>query len=170
MWRKINNLINKPYPYYIPYSSSIRLLIILSTMIPLFLIIFRPFGLQNWNCEYSTIILAGLTIPIFLSLAFNFYLVSKTLPKFFNEDSWSIGKEVIWSMWNIAVIILATDIYWRLLPVCAVNAGSIGSNLYESLLIGFFSSHHLHFNQLQPGLKGQAEESGGFKPKPDRTS
>ncbi len=155
MLRNITDLLNKPYPYYIPYSSSIRLLIILSTMIPLILIVLRPFGLENWNCEYGTLLLAGLTLPIFLSLAFNFYLVSKTLPKFFNEDSWSIGKEIVWSMWNIAVIILATDLYWRFMPVCPVNVGPLGSGIHESLLIAFFPAITCIAINYNRALKGK---------------
>lgn len=155
MWQAVINLIQKPYPYYIPYSSSIRLLIILSTMVPLILIVLRPFGLENWNCEYSTLLLAGLTLPIFLALAFNFYLISKALPKFFNEDSWSIGKEIVWSMWNIAVIILATDVYRRFMPICPVNVGSLGSGIYESLLIGFFPAITCITINYNRALKGK---------------
>jgi len=72
MLRSIINILNKPYPYYIPFSESIKLLVVLSIIIPAFLIIFQPFGLEDWQCEYGTWILAGMTLPIFAALALNF--------------------------------------------------------------------------------------------------
>jgi len=67
--------------------------------------------LDDWQCEFLTALLVGLSVPIFIGLAVNFYGVSKTWPAFFNEDTWSIGKELIWSIWNMIIILIFVEIY-----------------------------------------------------------
>ena len=84
---KLFDILKQPYPYYLPFSRSFKLLIFLSMTIPLFLIVFKPFGLNFWVYEYKYWVLVGMGLPIFLTLVTNFYGVVKLLPKFFNEDT-----------------------------------------------------------------------------------
>ncbi len=138
MVRKFLDILNKPYPYYITYSSSIKLLISFSLLIPAFMIIFEPFGIEDWKCKYGTLLLASMSLPIFIGGAINFYGVSKTWPAFFDEDSWNIGKEVIWSIWNIFTILLMIEIYWHFVPVCQPIMDHFGAGLVPGLLISIF--------------------------------
>lgn len=129
-------ILNAPYPYYIPFSRSIKLLIIFSVIIPLFLIVFEPFGLSNWKCEQKNLLLSGLSMPIFITLAFNFYGVSKLIPAFFSEDSWNIWKEMLWSFWNFFTIFYTTSLYWTMVPVCASTYINWEEQLLRAFLIG----------------------------------
>ena len=138
MVRKFLDILNKPYPYYITYSSSIKLLISFSLLIPAFMIIFEPFGIEDWKCKYGTLLLASMSLPIFIGGAINFYGVSKTWPAFFDEDSWNIGKEVIWAIWNIFTILLLIEIYWYLVPVCQPIMNHFGAGILPGLLISIF--------------------------------
>jgi len=150
MLRSILNILNKPYPYYIPFSESIKLLVTLSIIIPAFLIIFRPFGLEDWSCEYAAWLLAGMTLPIFAGLVVNFYGVSKIWPWFFNEDSWNIGKEIIWSIWNTLIIILFIAAYWQIVPFCQVTMKQIDIVLLQVMVLSIFpESVCISFNYIR---------------------
>jgi len=144
---KLLSILNQPYPYYIPFSRSYKLLPILSIIGPLFLITFEPFGLAGWQCDFKVPLLVGLTVPILLSLVINFYLVSRLLPVFFDEDSWSIWREILWSMWNLATIILATAFYWKWMPFCPINTIDWGQQISNTLLVVIFpGSVCIYFN------------------------
>ena len=138
MLKNVFNILTKPYPYYIPYSSSIKLLATFSIMIPAFLIIFQPFGLEDWQCEYSTRLIAGMSLPIFVALIINFYGFSKTWSWFFNEDSWDIGREIVWSIWNILIIVIFIELYWHVVPYCQASMKHFGAGLFQGIMISIF--------------------------------
>ena len=143
----ILNFFNQPYPYYIPFSRSFKLLWIFSLIIPAFLLIFQPFGLGIWSCPQKEILIAGIFIPIFLILAINFYGISSLFPSFFNEDRWSIWREGLWWIWNVGTIIIATAYYWTVVPFCPTESIQWSTQLINSVLIGIFpGSVCLYFN------------------------
>jgi len=135
---KLRNILNKPYPFYIHRSSTLKLLLPFSLLIPAFLVIFRPFGLENWTCEYATLLLSGMSVPIFIGGFINFQGVSKTWPAFFNEDTWNIGKEVIWSIWNVFTILLLVELYWEFVPMCQQIMPYFGAGLLQGLIYSIF--------------------------------
>ena len=147
MFKKAINLINQPYPYYIPFSRSGKLLIILSLLVPGFLLLFKPFNIGQWVCPYKTALLAGLAIPVYLTLAFNFYFVSRFLPKFFSEESWTIWKEGVWSAWNFITIVISTGFYWQWVPVCTTTDLQWGQQFFAVFLISIVpGSFCIYFN------------------------
>lgn len=150
IFTKIKSLLSQPYPYYIPFSRSFKLLIILSAIIPLFLIIFRPFNLNLWDCEHKLWMILGLFVPIYMVLAFNFYFVARHLPSYFNEDKWTIGKELLWSVWIFTSIVVATSIYWLFVPYCQMSSIHWGSQFLTAFLIGIIpGAYCIYFNYSQ---------------------
>jgi LytTr DNA-binding domain-containing protein len=143
--------LQKPYPYYIPFSRSFKLLLWFSIGFPIFYLIVQPFGVNNWQCDYKTIMLLGMAIPLFIGLTINFYGLSRVFPNFFKETRWTVGKEIIWSIWNIVTIVLLVNIYFRLLPVCGDGQhSSLTSTLVYGVLIGALPSFIcVQFTQLQ---------------------
>ncbi len=77
-----------------------------------------------------------MAIPIFTALVLNFYVISQTWSWFFNEDFWNIGREIIWSLWNILVIILFIELYWHIIPFC--NMKHFQAGLFQGLMISIF--------------------------------
>ena len=144
---KLLTILNRPYPYYIPFNRSYKLLLASSIIVPLFLIIFEPFEIARWQCDLKMPLLAGLAVPILLSGALNFYLIARLFPIFFNEDGWSIWREILWSIWNITTIILATIFYWKWMPLCPVESIDWGRTVTNILLISIFPiSGCIYFN------------------------
>lgn len=143
----ITKILTTPYPYYIPFTRSIGLLVFFSLIVPLFLILFEPFGIGRSNCPQLTLVLAGISIPIFLTLSINFYGVTRLIPVFFSEDSWSIGKESIWTVWNFLTIVGATSVYWMIVPVCSTSSMEWAEQLTKAFLIGLLpGSFCIYFN------------------------
>ena len=120
-------ILAKPYPYYIPFNTSFKLILLFSIGLPLFYLLVQPFGIYNWQCPYKTWIILGMFFPMAIVLSINFYAISKISSSFFNEEKWTVGKEIVWSFWNIVTIIVTIHYYYLVNPVCGVSS-NMGSN------------------------------------------
>ncbi len=132
----ILQLLQKPYPFHARFSKSIRPILVFSTIVPLFLIVFQPFGIGASNCEWQMAMLAGTFIPIFLGLSVNFYGLVRLFSQFFDGDNWNVGKETVWSIWNFITIMFMVSIYWSLVPVCGPSSIVWTEQILNALLIG----------------------------------
>ncbi len=99
--------------------------------------------------------LLGMAIPIFLGLSLNFYGLTRMLPRFFQEEQWTVGRELIWSFWNIVTVVVLVNVYYRLLPTCGTQLDtSFTSALTYGILIGTLPSFIcIQYNQLQASKK-----------------
>jgi len=67
-----------------------------------------------------------------IMLSINFYAIPKISSSFFNEEKWTVGKEIVWSLWNILTTIVAIHYYYLENPFCSVS-----SNIGMTLVYGF---------------------------------
>lgn len=132
----ILQLLQKPYPLHVQFSRSIGPLILFSTIVPLFLIVFQPFGIGKSSCDWETAILAGTFIPIFLGLSINFYGIARLFPHLFDGNNWNVGKETVWAIWNFITIMFMVSIYWSLVPACGSSSIVWTEQILNALLIG----------------------------------
>lgn len=135
---KFTSILKRPYPYYIPFNRSFKMILAGSILLPLFFILIKPFNLGLWNCPYKNLLIMGMFLPIFTALSINFYGLAKIFPKFFNEDSWTIGKETLWSVWNISAILVFNAAYWEINTVCDTAIENFGSYFISSFIFAFF--------------------------------
>ena len=93
--------INKPYPQTL---NRWKITFAVSLFIALFVIIFQPFGLQSVQVEYKGILLVGYGFITFIILTFNLFILTSLLPNIFNEDKWTVKKEILWVSWIVISI------------------------------------------------------------------
>ncbi|MCR9251006.1 MAG: LytTR family transcriptional regulator DNA-binding domain-containing protein [bacterium] len=129
------------------------------------MIVFEPFGISRMDCAWGTWILAGLSIPIFLTLAFNFYIVGRLLPVFFNENTWSIGKEAVWSVFNFLTIVGTTGIYWMVIPVCGTTSLHWGEQMLRAFWIGILPGMVCIYFNYNRALKLKLKKSQSLNQK-----
>jgi len=106
-----------------------------SVVLPLYLLVFQPWNIDRWQCPNKTVVLIGMSIPIFVSLATNFYGVAKLFPKIFNQEKWTVGKEILWSIWNIISILMLNALYWEVNPFCDTGVGTLSTYLTQSVAL-----------------------------------
>lgn len=135
------------------------MLITFSVVIPVFLIVFKPFGLSNSTCDWLILVLSGLSIPIFITLAINFYGIASLLPKFFNEHSWSIWKEGVWGLWNFMTIVVTTGYYWTIVPVCSTPSIHFKEQLLRVFLIGLLPGMICIYFNYSRALKSKLKKA-----------
>jgi DNA-binding LytR/AlgR family response regulator len=97
----------------------------------LFLFIFRPFGLDSLKADLL-FITAGYGFTTFIVMvALNIFLLP-FFPQIFNEQGWTVGKEIAWNLFNILLIGLANGLYSNL-------AGITPLKPFNMILIGLYT-------------------------------
>lgn len=104
-------LFDKPFPYYESSSRRIKSALFSGFLVFVFLFIFRPFSLYRFDNLFALQITAGYGIVTCIMVLLNVFLLTKLFPKFFRENGWSVGREILFIMWIIFTIGLANAIY-----------------------------------------------------------
>ncbi len=125
-------ILKQPYPF--GEKSNFRLLLQSigeGTFIALFLILFQPFGVTEWHDPNKNWYLAGYGLVTTLCGIILRFIIFKTFPKYHNESSWNIGKEIL----SILLLILMVAFGNVLLSKIAFNL-SISFSSFLWMLVG----------------------------------
>ena len=123
------DIFRQPYPVQNETKVKIFTSLGMGLFVFAFLYIFRPFGLNNLPFEYALSFLLGYGIITTLCLIFNFFLLPKILINLFNEEKWTVGKEILFILWIIFMIGIANSIY----SVINLSAFTLASLSYKTL-------------------------------------
>ncbi|MGD0338768.1 MAG: LytTR family DNA-binding domain-containing protein [Bacteroidota bacterium] len=93
--------LNQPYPFTIETSRRIKQTVIVGFSIFTFFVIFKPFGLNNAPIAEVVKISAYYGVITIIIGLFNNLLPPVILPKYFNESSWTLRKNIQWGLWNL---------------------------------------------------------------------
>ena len=108
------SILNKPYP---PIQKIWKSAISISLFISLFLYVFQPFGLQLLQHEYKSLVLVGYGLVTFVVLIANKSILPLIIPNLFEEEGWTIKKQILWLIWLLFSISLGNYIYAVLFTV-----------------------------------------------------
>lgn len=98
-------ILQQPYPF--GEKSNARLLIQSigeGTFIALFLIFFQPFGVSDWQDPNKNWYLTGYGLITTLCGFVLRFIIFKSFPKYHNETTWNVGKEILSIMMLILMI------------------------------------------------------------------
>lgn len=125
--------------YYLDASVRHRLLqaLAFSSFVFVFLSFFRPFGIPQFGSLAVSIAFdfAGLTFVCMLLLN---VLVPKAFPKFFREEAWTVGRELLYSSVNIVFIGLANGVLSIYLKLADANLTVLAMFLVYTVSIAIF--------------------------------
>ena len=130
MWK----LLGQPYPIEQPIRRRWLKSFWIGVFVGLFLFLFQPFGLREWQTPYKAVIIAGFGGITFLVTALDFVAIPALLPKRFRDDHWTVGREIAFIMVNILLIGLTNSLYINWL---VGGHSGYGPNLLNGLFITF---------------------------------
>lgn len=113
--QKIIQLLQKKYPIESKPAQSLKLLFFVSLFVGAFIYFFRPFGLQN--VIQGAAYLWGYGLVTFLMLAFNLWFIKNVFKPVFNDENWTVLKNICWQLWIMSTIGIGNYIYTRFLFV-----------------------------------------------------
>lgn len=110
---------NKPFlmvlqkPFFIITDTAYRWkqAVGFGTFVFTFLWIFRPFQIDTMD-QPLVWISGGFGLVTFISMVILNVLVPKLIPGFFQEEKWTVGKELLWTMVHISIIGLANFLFF----------------------------------------------------------
>lgn len=105
------SIFSKPYPKDSNLKKKFFTAFIFGNFIFLFLVLFQPFGINQWEVPNKALVLAGYGAITFVVVFFNSVLVEMIFKNWFKEQNWKVWKEIFWSLWHILLIGTANLLY-----------------------------------------------------------
>jgi DNA-binding LytR/AlgR family response regulator len=131
-------VLSQPYPLVSDMKSTLRFCVIAALFVFLFLWIFQPFGLANLSSEkilLSAAVFGTVTLVTSFLLNMAFY---RLLPAIFDEERWTVGKEIASMLVQTIVIALANLVCFRLLYNTQVSISAFMTVLWITAAVGAF--------------------------------
>ncbi|RIV22260.1 LytTR family transcriptional regulator [Fibrisoma montanum] len=133
------SLFSQPYPIDDDPLRQLRRAAAIGLFIGLFLVVFQPFGLGNWQTPAKLFKIAGFGLVTFVITAFNFIVWQRVFPRQFAENRWTVWREILLVTGNILLIAIGNRFYleWLLDEGEDSGVGWLGMILI-TFLIGLF--------------------------------
>lgn len=134
------NLLSQPYPSHESPGRQLRTAAVIGLFIGLFLLVFQPFGLANWETPNKTLKILGFGLIAFIVTAVNFTVWTRLFPRQFSDECWTVGREILLVTVNILLIAIANRLYleWLVRQEGNYGAGSWLVMILITFLLGIF--------------------------------
>ena len=129
--------IHKPYPRVSHVRDQLLISLSFGLFIFLFLLFFQPFGLGNMDTNKAVYVFGFGLITTFIMLA-NYTLSPRITSGFFDADKWTVGKDILYGIWNIISIALANYVYHMKVGGQTIDPSAILSFIIITASVGAF--------------------------------
>ena len=92
-------VLHEPYPFDNSKKRTITTAIAFGAFVFMFLYFFQPFGLSNYNSDKKTLQLFGYGLVTTFCLLSNYILFSTLFKKWYNKQSWTVLKNIQYTIW-----------------------------------------------------------------------
>jgi len=134
----LSGALKQLYPHDRSTGRDLLICILTGFFITLFLIVFRPFGINNWNAPFLNLKIAGYGVITALILLTRYFVIPKLFRNFEKSETWTLGLELGTTFITISVIAIANFYYLNLIvPVSVSHINFINMATY-TFLIGIF--------------------------------
>lgn len=116
-------LLSQPYPTEEPVRRRLIKAALISLFIGLFLLVFQPFGLHDWQTPAKMEKMLGFGLVTFGVMVVDSFLLPWLFPRYFSDSRWTVGKEIIRTLLLLFVIAIGNRIY-----LGGLQRKKIGSN------------------------------------------
>lgn len=133
----INALLQKSYALNRSLSRRLRLSAATGGFVFLFLWLFEPFGLSTLpkGLIYITLGFGLITFAVMAAMA----LMMQLLPSYYyNEETWTVGKELVWTLIHIGLIGFVNLLYSDEMGMISISALSLLVFIGYALAVGLF--------------------------------
>ena len=129
--------LNKPFPLIKKTKHKIFVSFFISTSIFVILLVFQPFRLNEIQ-YYKPIFIAGFFVITLFTTLVCLFVLPKIFPKLFDEDKWTIKKDVIFILFQILIIAILNWLYNSTVGKDITEQYNIFSSILITISVGFF--------------------------------
>ena len=140
MFKSIRTWVNRPY--FFNLSKSVRFMICISFggFIFFFLYFLTPFNLSKLN-QYLLEYVIGISSIVTGVLLFLFFLLPFVFKRFFKQETWTIGRNIIFIIIGLLTSSFCTWLYnYKIKGSFGLEALSLGRFVYYTFIVGLFPS------------------------------
>jgi hypothetical protein len=134
---KIQAYLNRPIALETGSFARYRQAWFFGVFVFLFLFLFKPFGLDGTGPDLLRITL-GYGVVCFLVMIFLNVFVMRLFPNYFEEDHWTLGRDLFWSMVNVMLIGFCNLLFSSWMGIGGMNWGTIVTLQAYTFLVGIF--------------------------------
>lgn len=129
--------ISKPYPLVSRFWDQLLISVSFGLFIFLFLLFFQPFGLGDMDTNKSAYVFGFGLITSLIMIA-NYSIGQRIAPSFFDADTWDVGKDILFGLWNIITIAITNYVYHVKIGGQSIDPSAILSFLIITASVGAF--------------------------------
>ena len=130
-------ILRRPYRSDRTAGMHWRSALIFGAFVFLFLAVFRPFGLTGWRGNVWLLALGYGATTTLVMLLLN-VVVPVLMPQWFDEERWTVGREIGWVLVNLASIGAANLVYSHLAGIGGLGWWDLLRFEGYTLLVGIF--------------------------------
>lgn len=154
----IIRFLKQPYPFEVASQRIIKQNALIGCFVALFLIVFQPFGTEDWHDEYKVIKLLGYGLIAFVVPTILYFIQIRLEKPELTEEKWTVWKEIILMLLIIVSITIANMFYSNGLGLSKFSISGFIGFFFVVLLIAIFpitAGVLLRYNHFQ-GMNKQA--------------
>lgn len=155
-------ILNRPYPLEISWEKNIRISLFTGIFIAIFLYVFQPVNVIFLQGEMSLSISLVYGIISFSIMIISFYFIPKYFPSIFNEEYWTVKKELVHLLLSVLIIAFFNYLFVSFfsLPSLSHFFGSAFISVFGStFLLSIFPLSAIVFYKQNSNLKKYLEET-----------
>ena len=131
--------LKQPYPCETTnWKSIIRLAFLIGLFVASFLLIFQPFGLQQIPTAYKFPLITGYGIVTFMCMIFFNGGVKWLFSSYFDESTWTTGKEIVQNLSILGLISFGNFIYTVCIGGVTLTLHSFSLSIAFTFAVGVF--------------------------------
>jgi hypothetical protein len=128
---------NQPYPFNSEPKKYLKVVVIFGVFVAGFLYTFKPFGISSAQGNHDLWISLSFGAVTFLSLLILLVLF-QSFPKVFNDDKWTLGKELFFSALNFFFVGNANFLFMKYGCYRVDGYIDYGGMMFATFAVGFF--------------------------------
>jgi DNA-binding LytR/AlgR family response regulator len=145
------NILKQPFPREQNSNRQVRNAIVAALFVTFFLLIFRPFGFGQ--APVRNILLFGIGYGVITAVSVGlFILIEYFFPEWYQEEKWTVGKNILQYVFIIFLIGTANFYYTALVAAMPLEFSRFISFLFFTLIVTFLVVSFLtmirYFNSL----------------------
>jgi DNA-binding LytR/AlgR family response regulator len=97
-------ILKQPYPNCTEPKCFLKCALVSCPFVYLFLLIFQPFGLNYLEPSLKHPVFLGYAVVCYIMLGLNILILPRLLKKAFDEEKWTVLKQIVWEIWTVFTI------------------------------------------------------------------
>jgi LytTr DNA-binding domain len=124
---KILNVFSESFPLEDDRRTQFLHSLFISAVVVVVLLLFKPFGLANVSLPVikSIPVYIGYGLVTLLSCMIADRIIRPAFPSFFDDQQWTVGKHIIWTVFTILIIGLGNLFYSKLLGFTGISGSTL---------------------------------------------